>query len=378
MNLNFTEEQEMLRDSARKFLTYKCPYDFVEKMYEDETGFTEEIWNQIAKLGWLGLRIPDEYDGLGLKFEDLALLFEETGRVAMPGPFFSTVVATEAILDAGSAEQKQTYLPRIATGELKATLALGEENFSDHPLDIQCGAVREENDFILNGTKLFVLDPHVADLLVVAARTSKEENHEKGISLFLVERNLPGISVEMLKTMDGGRKQGRVILDQVCIPAEKLLGPLDQAWPIISSIYSKASVLLAMESAGGGQKLLEIAVDYAQLRVCFAQPIGSYQAIKHKCATIMQEVEGARSINFYAAYTVDQGGKEADIACSAAKVYSSEMYRKASNETMQILGAVGFTWEHEMHVHMKRAKMNEFLYGGPSYHRERLAVLLDY
>ncbi len=379
MDLSFNEEQEMLRDSARKFLTNECSYEFVDRMWKDENGFTQNMWNTMVELGWLALRIPEEYEGLGLGFVELSILFEEMGRVALPGPFFSTVLATEILVDAGSAEQKETYLPKIAGGGMKATLAVGEVNFRDLASDVRFSASRDGDEFILNGTKLFVLDAHVSDLMILAARTRQTENSEQGISLLLIDRDVPGVSTQLLKTLDGGRKQCRVDFDRVQIPASKILGPVDQGWPLIKNIYKKAAVLLSMEAVGGGQKLLDMAVDYAKIRVQFNQPIGSYQAIKHKCATMMQEVEGARSIAYYAAWAVDQAeSNEADIAASTSKIYCCDMYRKAANETIQILGAIGFTWEHELHVFMKRAKMNEFLFGSPSFHREALAVLLDY
>ena len=312
MDISFSEEQEILRGYARKFLLNECTYSYIKKMWADDKGFTEEIWNKIGELGWLGLRIPEEYDGVGLGFVSLAILFEETGRVALPGPLLSTVLATEALVCAGSSEQKKNYLPRIASGEMKATLAIGEKNFRDIASDIHLSATRDGSDFILNGTKLFVLDAHVSELMVVVARTGTAENREEGITLFLVDQDVHGVTRQLLKSMDEGRKQCMVVFDHVRIPASKILGSADRGWNVIKDIYNKAAVLLSMEAVGGGQKLLDLAVDYAKIRVQFGQPIGSYQAIKHKCATILQEVEGARSIAYYAAWTLDQGGREAD------------------------------------------------------------------
>ncbi len=378
MDLRFSEEQEALRNSARKFLQNEFDMESVLKMWEDERGYTEDTWRRMADLGWLGLRIPEEYEGLGLSFVDLAVLVEEMGRVAMPGPFLSTLLAAEAIIDAGSHEQKEKVLPKIARGESKATLAIFEPAFHYDPRGVRLRAVPEGQAYLLNGTKLFVLDGHVSDLIVLAARTRQSEHPEEGITLFLVDEEVVGVSTQLLRTLDGGRKQCEMVFENVRIPASKVLGEVDRGWPTLRRTLNKGAVALSMEMVGGGQKVLDISVEYAKVRVQFDQPIGSYQAIKHKCAQMMLEVEAARSIAYYAAYTIDVGGQEADIASSVAKVYCSEMYRSAAVEGAQIFGAISLTWEHDIHIYLKRAKMNEFAFGDPACHRELLATELEY
>ena len=378
MDLSFDEEQRILRDSFRDFLQKEVTMDCVREMWEDEKGYSPEIWKKMGKLGWMGLRIPEEYEGNGLNFLDLAILFEEMGRVALPGPFLSTALATELIIDAGSSKQKETYLPKIARGEITATLAISEPNPRYDASGIHLSATADQDAFLLKGTKLFVLDGHTADLMIVAARTKKGRKLEKGVTLFLVEKGTPGVSKQLLKSMDGGRKQCEVDFEDVRIPADQVLGPVDGGWPALQRVLNKGAVAVSMEMVGGGQKVLELTVDYAKKRVQFDQPIGSFQAIKHKCAQIMQEVEGAKSIAYYAAWAMDQGGKEADIAASVAKTFCSDMYRKATAESLQIYGALAFTWEQDIHIFLKRAKMNEFIFGDPTFHREQLAKMLGY
>ena len=378
MDLRFSDEQEAFRDSARKFLQKAFDTESVLAMWEDERGYAEDDWSTMADLGWLGLRIPEQYEGLGLTFVDVAVLVEEMGRVAMPGPFLSTLLAAEAIIDAGSPEQKRQILPKIARGETRATLAISEPSFRYDAGGIGLRAVLEGETYLLNGTKLFVLDGHVSDLIVLAARTRESEQLEDGITLLLVDDEATGVSTELHGTLDGGRKQCEMVFENARIPGSKVLGVPDRGWPPLRRTMNKGAVALSLEMVGGGQKILDISVDYAKVRVQFDQPIGSYQAIKHKCAQMMLEVEAARSIAYYAAYTIDVGGQEADIAASVSKTYCSEMYRHAAVEAAQIFGAISLTWEHEIHIYLKRAKMNEYAFGDPAFHRERLATELEY
>lgn len=378
MDLRFSEEQKALRNSARKFIQNEFDMESVLKIWEDERGYTEDTWRRMADLGWLGLRIPEEYEGLGLSFVDLAVLLEEMGRVAMPGPFLSTILAAEAIIDAGSPERKEEVLPGIACGGSKATLAISEPTFRYDAGGISLRAVPEDEVYVINGTKLFVLDGHVSDLIVLATRTRESEQPEEGITLFLVDEEVAGVSTQLHSTLDGGRKQCEMVFENVRVPASKVLGEVNNGWPTLRRTLNKGAVALSVEMVGGGQKVLDIAVEYAKVRVQFDQPIGSYQAIKHKCAQMMLEVEAARSIAYYAAYAIDVGGQEADIASSVAKAYCSEMYRSATVEAAQIFGAISLTWEHDIHIYLKRAKMNEYAFGDPAFHRELLATHLEY
>ncbi len=373
----FTEEQDMLKRSARNFVENECPPEYVREMWEKEKGITDEVWNKMAELGWMGLLVPEEYDGIGMSFMDIAVVFEEMGRGPMPGPFFSSVIlGGETIRLAGSEEQKKAIFPNLAMGETRATLALTECDPALSPAAINSVKATTISDgYAISGIKLFVLDAHLADYIICAARTDEGGDPAKGITLFLVESNAQGLSIEQLKTMDGGRKQCEVNFENVAVPAGAILGAKGEGWPVIEKITDIANAALCMEMIGGTDKCLELAVDYAKTRIAFDQPIGSYQAIKHICADTMLRAESAKSVAYYAAWAVSEGIPEASEAVSMAKSYCSDTYRKASGDLIQILGGTGFTWEHDAHLYFKRARCNDHLFGDASYHRDRLVKI---
>jgi alkylation response protein AidB-like acyl-CoA dehydrogenase len=231
--------------------------------------------------------------------------------------------------------------------------------------------------FSITGTKLFVPDAHIAELLVVAARTKETDDKSAGISLFLVEGNSPGVSTTLLKTMDQTRKQCEVVFDNVQVGRDRLLGAVDMGWPILQKVLNLATVALCAEMVGGAQRVLDLSVSYAKERVQFGRPIGSFQAIKHKCAEMMLQVESAKSAAYYAAWAVDEDVLEAPLAVSMAKAYCSDAYRNTAGEGIQVHGGIGFTWEHDMHLYFKRAKYAEFTFGDATYHRELVAQGLN-
>jgi alkylation response protein AidB-like acyl-CoA dehydrogenase len=375
MDFGFSDEQEMLRQTARDFLAENCPTTFVRQMMEDDQGYAPALWKKMADLGWLGLAFPEAYGGQGLGFVDLTVILEEMGAALLPSPFFSTVIlAGQTILIGGSEAQKHAYLPKIADGSLLATLAMTEPSgrFDAEGIS-EMQAVSEGDGFQLSGTKLFVLDAHVSDLLLVAARTKDAGDKSFGVSLFLVEANTPGISVTLLKTMDQTRKQCEVVFDQVSVGRDRLLGHLDMGWPILQKVLTLATAALCAEMAGGAQRVLEMSVSYAKERVQFGRPIGSFQAIKHKCAEMMLQVESAKSAAYYAAWAVDEDVPEVPLAVSMAKAYCSDAYRYTAGEGIQVHGGIGFTWEHDMHLYFKRAKYCECTFGDATYHRELVA-----
>ena len=375
MDFGFSDEQEMLRQTARAFLEENCPTTFVRQMLDDERGYSPDLWKQMADLGWLGLAFPEEYGGQGLSFVDLTVILEEMGAVLLPSPFLSSVLlAGQTILIGGSEEQKQTYLPKIANGSLLATLALTEPSGrfdAEGVSDLK--AVPAGDNFQLSGTKLFVPDAHVSDLLVVAARTKDAGDKSFGISLFLVDANTPGISTTLLQTMDQTRKQCEVVFENVSVGRDRLLGQIDMGWPILRKMLNIACTALCAEMVGGAQRVLDISVTYAKERVQFGRPIGSFQAIKHKCAEMMLQVESAKSAAYYAAWAVDEDVPEVPLAVSMAKAYCSDAYRYTAGEGIQVHGGIGFTWEHDMHLYFKRAKYAEFTFGDATYHRELVA-----
>lgn len=373
MDFGFSEDQEMLRQSARDFLSKECPMTLVRKMMDDESGHSPELWKKMAALGWQGLILPEEFGGAGLTFVDLVVVLEEMGRVVLPGPFLSTVVfAGLAIAESGSAEQKKKWLPRIANGDLVATLALIEPSGRWDADGIAATATPDGDGWKLEGTKLFVPDGHVAELLVVAARKPGSKGSD-GVSLFLVDAKTPGLGIAPLKTMDQTRKLSEVVLSGVKVGRDALLGAEGGAWKSIERIADRGKVALCAEMCGGAQRVLDMSVEYAKVREQFGKPIGSFQAIQHKCANMMVQVESAKSATYYAAWAVANDVPEAPLAAAMAKAYCSDAYRYVAGEGIQIHGGIGFTWEHDMHIFFKRAKSSEVTFGDATLNREIVA-----
>jgi alkylation response protein AidB-like acyl-CoA dehydrogenase len=378
MDFGFNQEQELLRATARKFLDNECTSEFVRQRMAEPAGVTDEFWTKLAEQGWLGLVYPEEYGGSGLGFVDLTVLMEEMGRSVMPGPFVSTVLLGGlTILEAGSPAQKKDWLPRISAGQAKATLAFTEPNARWDAAAVTVTARPNGAGFTLSGTKLFVLDAHLADVIVVAARTREGGRPEEGLSLFLVNRDARGLAVKLLPTMDQTRKLCEVTLSDVRVGAEALVGPKDGAWAPLSRVLDRATVALCAEMCGGAQRVLDMTTEYAKIRIAFGKPIGSYQGVKHRAADMLVEVENAKSLTYYAAWAVDENVPEAPLAASMAKAYTSDAYRRTAGAGIQLHGGIGFTWEHDLHLYFKRAKSSEFTFGDATYHRERVAQLIN-
>ncbi len=378
MDFGFSQEQEMLRATARKFLENECASTFVRARMEEPAGVTDDFWAKLAEQGWLGLVYPEEYGGSGLGFVDLTVLMEEMGRAVMPGPFVSTVLLGGlTILEAGSPAQRKEWLAKIASGAAKTTLAWTEPNARWDAAGVTATAREDKNGFVLSGTKLFVPDAHLADVIVVVARTAEGRSPEEGVSLFLVPKGARGMDVKLLPTMDQTRKLCEVILKDVAVPAAALVGAKGGAWPALARVVQRATVALCAEMCGGAQKVLEMTTEYAKIRVAFGKPIGTFQGVKHKAADMLVDVENAKSLTYYAAWAVDENAPEAPLAASMAKAYASDAYRKVSGTGIQLHGGIGFTWEHDLHLYFKRAKSSEFTFGDATYHRERVAQLIS-
>ena len=377
MDIGFTEEQELLRETARKFLDGECTTKFVRDMMATDTAVTDAFWQQLAENGWLGINFAEDDGGSGLGLVDLVVLMEEIGRAVMPGPYLATVLlGGTAIAEAGSPTQRREYLPKIADGSLKTTLALTEANARWDAAGITLAAREERGGFILSGSKMFVTDAHVADVIVVAARTRDGSTMEDGVSVFVVRKGAAGLSVKLLPSIDETRKLCEVTLDNVSVPASALVGELHGAWPALSRVVDKAVVALAAEMCGGAQKVLDITVEYAKLRETFGKPIGTYQGVKHKCADMLVDIENAKSLTYYAAWAIDEGSDEAAEAVSMAKAYASDGSRKVCAAGIQLHGGIGMTWEHDLQLYLKRGKACEVAFGDGTWHRERLARLM--
>lgn len=368
MNFAFSEEQEFLRETARRFLEDKSPMQRVREIMATESGFDDSIWTELASMGWLAMAIPEEYGGAGFSFLELVVLMEEMGRALLPAPFLSSVVmAANVLLEAGSEDQKEALLPRIAGGELRATLALTEPAGRWDEAGVETSAERQGDEWVISGTKSFVLDGHTADTLLVAVRT------QNGVSILMVPGSQDGVTTTPQETMDQTRKMAEIHFDNVRVNRDAIVGEEGSGWATIEYVLRMAVVALAAEQVGGAQKVLEMAVDYAKVRTQFGRPIGSFQAIKHKCADMLVSVESAKSAAYYAGWAASENPEELPTVAPLAKSYCSEAYFSVSAENIQIHGGIGFTWEHDAHLYFKRAKSSELLFGDPAYHRSMLA-----
>ena len=366
MNFAFSEDQEALRKVVKDFLNAKSSEETVRELMDTEAGYDQAVWTQMAEqMGLQGLVIPEEYGGSGYSFVELIVVLEEMGRRLLCAPYFSTVVlAGQTLIHSGDDAAKAAHLPGIASGETIATLAYTEPNGRWDAAAVTMEATKDGDAWKLNGEKLYVLDGHTADLIITAALT------DAGISLFAVKGDAAGLTRTALSTMDQTRKQARVTFDST--PAT-LIGAEGGGWDVLSRVLDLAAVALAAEQVGGAQECLEMAVQYAKDRVQFGRPIGSFQAIKHKCADMLLEVESAKSAAYYAGWCAAELNDELPSVACLAKSYCSEAYFHTTAENIQIHGGIGFTWEHPAHLYFKRAKSSELLFGDPTYHRELLA-----
>jgi len=371
MDFAFNAEQQMLRDTAHRFLQDKAGPAVVREIMETESGFDDGLWNEIAEQGWQAMHIPESYGGAGFSYLELIVLMEEMGAMLFPAPFFSTVVlGANAILVGGSEAQRAEILPEVASGRLRLAIAQLEESGRWDESGIAMEAVPDGDGYRLSGTKLYVVDGHTAHTLIVAARTPA------GVSLFLVAADSPGVTRTRLETMDMTRKQAQVVFDNVGVAAGAMLGGDGTGWETLTKVSDLASVALAAESVGGAQRCLDQSVEYAKVRVQFGRPIGSFQAIKHKCADMLVQVESARSAAYYAAWAAAEDNEELGVVAPLAKSYCSEAFFFCAAENIQIHGGIGFTWEHDAHLYFKRAKSSELLGGSPAHHRALLAERL--
>jgi alkylation response protein AidB-like acyl-CoA dehydrogenase len=371
VDFSLSEGQELLKRAARDFLEKECPKRLVREMEEDDVGYSAQLWRQMAELGWMALPFPESYEGNEGGFLDLVVLLEEMGRACLPSPFVPTVVLGGlTILDMGSEEQKAEFLPRIASGDMFCTLALVEPSDSYSPAGISCQAVADGDGYLLSGTKLFVPDAHVADYLIVGARTGNGEA-EPGVTLFWVEAKSAGIDCTPLKTI-AGDKQFEVKLDGVKVPRESVIGKAGRAWGGVARILERATVAKCAEMAGGAQRVLDMTISYAKERNQFGRPIGSFQAIQHYCANMATDVDASCFNTYKAAWMIEEGlpcVKEVAIA----KAWCSEAYHRVTASSHQIHGAIGWTKDMDLELYTRRAKTAELAFGDADFHREKIA-----
>ena len=364
----FTDEQEQFRSAIRRFLNDKSPTTEVRRLMATDEGYDPAVWRQMSEeLALPGIHIPEEYGGTGFGMVELGIVMEEFGRALVCAPYFSTaVLAANAIMNAGTEKEKASLLPDLAGGTRLATLAVTEPNGDWDPRSVEVVATTDGHGFSLEGTKSYVVDGHIADLLVVAARIPAAS---EGIALFTLEANADGVERKLLPSMDPTRKIARIDFKGAHAHS---LGSREKGEKAIVRTMDQAAIALANEMMGGAQTLLESAVKYSKMRVQFGRPIGSFQAIKHKLADMLLEVELAKSAAYYAAQAASVDDPEWPALASLAKASASETYLRVAIDTIQLHGGIGFTWDNDTHLWFKRAKSSEVFLGQPNYHRELL------
>ena len=378
MDFRLTEEQAMMKTSAREFLERECPKELVRDLLADDRGYSPALWEKMAALGWMGLTFPGEYGGAGRGFLNLEVLLEECGRALLPGPFLATVVlAGDAIMIAGTEEQKQHFLPLIASGDMIMTLAFVEDNGSPDVSRTAVNATPKGEGFLINGDKLFVPYAHVADWLICLARTAGVPGDENGLTLFLVDTATGGLNIEAMQTMSG-EKLCAVSFSDVAVPNENVLGEPNEAWGVVNRVLDQAAVAECARMVGGARWVLETTVDYAQHRIQFGRPIGSFQAIQHKLADMATDLEAASVATCYAAWMIENNEPDLSLAASIAKAWCSDAYERIAGHAIQAHGGIGFTWEYDLQLYLKSAKASQVAFGEADYHRGRVADILDF
>ena len=371
MNFAFSDEQEELRRTVRRFLEDRSPSSEVRRVMETTEGFDDTVWKQLAQdLALPGIHVPEEYGGQCFGHVELGIVLDEMGRVLLPAPCLSSAcLATAAILAGGTEVQKSELLPPIAAGERRAAFAYAEPAGRWEPSAIETTSREADGAFLLDGTKAYVVDGHTADVLVVAARLGGTGG-EDGLGLFLVDADAEGVTRSHTPTIDRTRKQARVKLSSALGVA---LGEPGQAAAAIRRTLDLASVFLAVEATGAAERSMEMAVQYAKDRVQFGRPIGSFQAIKHLCAEMLLRVESAKTAAYYAMWAAAEDAEELALAAPMAKAYCTEAAFGVARDNIQVHGGIGLTWEHDAHLYFRRTKTLELLFGDPAYHRGLLA-----
>jgi alkylation response protein AidB-like acyl-CoA dehydrogenase len=377
IDFGLSDDQEALQRSAREFLAAECSPAVVRETAKSDDGVPRDLYRKMAELGWMGLIIPERDGGLGLGVLELALVLEELGRVAAPGPFLATQLVIAALLRAGSAAQRALWLPRFLGGEAFGTLAHLEEDDRHDAAGIQLKAKKTRGGYTLSGTKLFVPEPQGADVFLVGARTRAGTGLD-GISLFLVERGAKGVRVKPQQHVDLTRRFGELVLKDVVLPATAMVGADGAGGPVLARLLDLAAIGIAADSLGGSQRAMQMAIEYSKVREQFGRKIGSFQAMKHIAAEMLADVEPTRSLVWYAAYAYDHRPREVARAAAMAKASLGDVYSRTARRSVEMHGGIGFTWEFDLQLWFKRAHVNEVAFGDPSFHRERVAQLDAY
>ncbi len=376
MNFGLTQEQELLRAEVRKFLDQNAPLDEVRKLVESEEGFSRHLWDRMAELGWVGLTIADEHGGVGLDWVTLCVVLEETGRSLFPSPLISSAIAAHAIARAGSAKQKARWLPGLADGSRIGTFALLEQSDSFAPAGIQLQSKAEGEVIRLDGTKRHVQDAGVADLFVVAFRSDGSGgsgSDDEGISLAVIEAGTEGLQVDNHPAMDLTKRVGHLQLNDIALPADAVLGEIGAAWPLASRLADLGAMLVTAEMIGAAEAAVALTTEFAKQRIQFGSPIGRYQGVKHPLAEMYVDVESFKSLLYYAAWAMDEEADDASLAVSRAKAYANEAFARIGLDGVQLHGGVGYTWEYDIQLYLKRSKWARPAFGDSDHHYARIA-----
>jgi len=376
MNFGFTEEQELLRAEVRKFLDQNASLDRVREIVEapDSPRIEPALWARMAELGWVGLNMPEEHGGVGLDLETTLVVLEETGRSLFPSPLISTVIAGKAIERFGSAEQQARWLPGLADGSKIGTFAFLERSDVMGPEGVETLAKHDGDELILSGEKLFVSDAALADLFVVAVRSGSDA---QSISLVVVEKGTSGAAASSFDVMDLTKSVGKLSLEDARVGVDCVLGTQGAAWPATQWLLDLGAALVTAEAVGSAEAALSITTEFAKERVQFGEQIGKFQGVKHPLAEIYVDVESFRSLVYYAIWALDQDADDAQVAVSRAKAYCSDAFPQAGIMGVQLHGGVGYTWEYDIQMYLKRSKWVRPMFGDADYHYERVARLGD-
>ncbi|MBM4462691.1 MAG: acyl-CoA dehydrogenase [Chloroflexi bacterium] len=367
MDFALNDQQELLKKEARRFLDSEFPKKLVRQLQESELGYSPEIWKKIADLGWLGLVSPEEYGGAGGTLLDLGVLFEEVGKTACPSPLFATMaLGVLLLLDEGNEEQKQRLLPRVASGDLILTLALSEPEVDYQPQFMTTRAQHRNGHFTVTGTKLFVPYAHVADVILAVAATGSVDDAGKGITVFLIPKGAAGIELVPLRTV-GQDKQFEVTFEGVQVSPLDILGTVDGGWPVVEVTLQKATAIQCVETVGVMQQELSITAEYTSNRVQFGRPIGSFQAVQHRLADMLTDVEGARWLS-YRALSLLSEGLPAQREVAIAKAWVSDACQRVAYSAQHLHGGIGMDLDYDLHFYFEWAKARQLSLGPTPYH----------
>ena len=372
MNFGFTEEQDLLRAELRKFLDQNASLERVREIVETESGMDVALWNRMAELGWVGLTMPEEHGGVGLDLETLLVVLEETGRSLFPSPLISTVIASKAIERYGDAEQRARWIPGLADGTKIGSFAFLERSDTFSPEGIETVGKPDGGELILSGEKLFVADANSADLFVVAVRSGSDAS---AITLVVVERERTGVSTGRFDGMDLTKSMGRVTLEDARVGLDCVLGELGSSGQATQWLLELGAALVTAEAVGSAEAALDITTQFAKERIQFDEQIGKFQGVKHPLSEIYVDVESFRSLVYYAIWALDQDADDASVAVSRAKAYCADAFPSAGIMGVQLHGGVGYTWEYDIQLYLKRSKWVRPMFGDADYHYERIARL---